>query len=163
MSVSISIEHCFNEAEETGKLLLGSRNLRDFPDVSEDCELIDVIEAGKKKKSWRDVASFVLEFLEIYIKVKSFVSYFLYFQDLSRNRLTEFPAEISDFVMLERLDLYHNALRSLPDLSVLRALQYLNLRWGVRQRLSKWELISQNPYSFCYCCARKVSSKLNGV
>ena len=50
MSVSTSIEHCFIEAEETGKLLLGCRNLRDFPDVSEDCELIDVIEAGKKLK-----------------------------------------------------------------------------------------------------------------
>ena len=51
-----------------------------------------------------------------------------YSQDLSRNRLTEFPVELSDFIMLERLDLYHNAVRSLPDLSPLKALKYLNLR-----------------------------------
>jgi len=42
-----SIEKCFEEAEETGLLHLSSKGLRDFPDCASDCELIDVIEAGK--------------------------------------------------------------------------------------------------------------------
>ena len=47
MSVNKTAEQCFREAENTGRLLLSQKNLRDFPDVVDDCELIDVIEAGK--------------------------------------------------------------------------------------------------------------------
>lgn len=47
MTGNKTIEKCFEEAEETGSLYLSSKGLRDFPDVASDCELIDVIEAGK--------------------------------------------------------------------------------------------------------------------
>uniref|UniRef100_H3CBZ3 Leucine-rich repeats and calponin homology (CH) domain containing 4 n=1 Tax=Tetraodon nigroviridis TaxID=99883 RepID=H3CBZ3_TETNG len=48
--------------------------------------------------------------------------------DLSRNRLCELPQELSHFLSLESLSLYHNGMRSLsPGLSNLQALTYLNL------------------------------------
>lgn len=47
MSGNMPLERCFKEAEETGRLNLSFKNLRDFPDPTEDCELIDVIEIGK--------------------------------------------------------------------------------------------------------------------
>ena len=47
MSGNMPLERCFKEAEETGRLNLSLKNLRDFPDPTEDCELIDVIEIGK--------------------------------------------------------------------------------------------------------------------
>ncbi|KAM4742153.1 DISP complex protein LRCH3 isoform 5-T5 [Anableps anableps] len=48
--------------------------------------------------------------------------------DLSRNRLSELPLEVSHFVSLEYLNLYQNCLRSLPDgLVNLQALTHLNL------------------------------------
>ncbi|CAF90444.1 unnamed protein product [Tetraodon nigroviridis] len=47
---------------------------------------------------------------------------------LSRNRLCELPQELSHFLSLESLSLYHNGMRSLsPGLSNLQALTYLNL------------------------------------
>lgn len=49
MSGKMSLERCFKEAEETGRLNLSMKNLRDFPDPAEDCELIDVIEIGQLK------------------------------------------------------------------------------------------------------------------
>lgn len=48
MSGNVPLERCFKEAEETGRLNLSFKNLRDFPDPTEDCELIDVIEIGIK-------------------------------------------------------------------------------------------------------------------
>lgn len=95
MSGNMPLERCFKEAEETGRLNLSLKNLRDFPDPTEDCELIDVIEI-----------------------------------DLSRNKLSEFPAELCDFVMIEKVDLYHNAIRGVPEsqMSELKFLRVLNLR-----------------------------------
>lgn len=50
--------------------------------------------------------------------------------DLSRNKLSEFPAELCDFVMIEKVDLYHNAIRGVPEsqMSELKFLRVLNLR-----------------------------------
>ncbi|XP_073255042.1 leucine-rich repeat and calponin homology domain-containing protein 1-like [Porites lutea] len=95
MSGGMPLERCFKEAEETGRLNLSLKNLRDFPDPTDDCELIDVIEI-----------------------------------DLSKNKLSEFPAELSDFVMIEKVDLYHNTIRGVPEsqLSELKFLRVLNLR-----------------------------------
>lgn len=95
MSGNIPLERCFKEAEETGRLNLSQKNLRDFPDPTDDCELIDVIEI-----------------------------------DLSRNKLSEFPAELCDFLMIERVDLYHNTIRGVPEsqMSELKFLRVLNLR-----------------------------------
>jgi Leucine-rich repeat (LRR) protein len=51
------------------------------------------------------------------------------FADLSKNRFSEVPAEICQFSCLERLDLYHNVLRAVPDnIQNLRSLIYLDLR-----------------------------------
>lgn len=47
MSGNTPLERCFKEAEETGRLNLSQKNLRDFPDPTEECELIDVIEIGE--------------------------------------------------------------------------------------------------------------------
>ena len=47
MSGGMPLERCFKEAEETGRLNLSLKNLRDFPDPTDDCELIDVIEIGE--------------------------------------------------------------------------------------------------------------------
>ncbi|KAM4037171.1 leucine-rich repeat and calponin homology domain-containing protein 4 isoform 2-T2 [Anomaloglossus baeobatrachus] len=48
--------------------------------------------------------------------------------DLSRNRLSELPVELSHLVSLESLCLYHNCLRTLPpSVSNLQVLSYLNL------------------------------------
>lgn len=54
-----------------------------------------------------------------------------YFVDLSKNKLSEFPAELCDFVMIEKVDLYHNTIRGVPEsqLSELKFLRVLNLRW----------------------------------
>jgi len=48
--------------------------------------------------------------------------------DLSRNKLTELPQECTDYFSLERLVLYHNTIRSIPDSIVyLQSLQFLDL------------------------------------
>ena len=49
--------------------------------------------------------------------------------DLSRNRLTEFPSILCQFRSLERLNLYHNAIKSIPEeISQLQQLKFLDLR-----------------------------------
>ena len=52
MSGNTPLERCFKEAEETGRLNLSQKNLRDFPDPTDDCELIDVIEIGELSVSF---------------------------------------------------------------------------------------------------------------
>ncbi|XP_076356306.1 DISP complex protein LRCH3-like isoform X2 [Tachypleus tridentatus] len=48
--------------------------------------------------------------------------------DLSKNRFGELPSEVCEFFLLERLDCYHNVIRSLPDSVItLHSLTYLNL------------------------------------
>lgn len=48
--------------------------------------------------------------------------------DLSKNKLTEVPEECTYFSSLEKLILYHNAIKSIPDsLGCLQSLQYLDL------------------------------------
>ena len=48
--------------------------------------------------------------------------------DLSRNKLSEVPIEFTHFYSLEKLILYHNSIRTIPDtLGVLKSLQYLDL------------------------------------
>ena len=49
--------------------------------------------------------------------------------DMSRNKLTELPQECTDFNSMERLILYHNTIRSIPDtVTCLQSLQFLDLR-----------------------------------
>ncbi|GFO49908.1 leucine-rich repeat and calponin domain-containing protein [Plakobranchus ocellatus] len=48
--------------------------------------------------------------------------------DVSRNRLTEVPAEFCDYLHVERINCYHNVIRSIPDaISQLQSLTHLNL------------------------------------
>ncbi|XP_059823676.1 leucine-rich repeat and calponin homology domain-containing protein 1 isoform X2 [Hypanus sabinus] len=48
--------------------------------------------------------------------------------DLSKNRLSEIPMEVSHFISLEMLNLYHNCIRVIPDTVInLQALTNLNL------------------------------------
>lgn len=52
-----------------------------------------------------------------------------YFSDLSRNRFCELPEDITSFSFLERLLLYHNAIRSIPEsVRSMHSLTYLDLR-----------------------------------
>ena len=54
--------------------------------------------------------------------------YFFFFADLSKNKLTELPQECTDYYSLERLVLYHNFIRSIPDSVIyLQSLQFLDL------------------------------------
>ncbi|XP_048518451.1 leucine-rich repeat and calponin homology domain-containing protein [Dendroctonus ponderosae] len=48
--------------------------------------------------------------------------------DLSKNRFSELPEEVTDFHFLERLQCYHNAIRFIPDsISSLQCLNFLDL------------------------------------
>jgi Leucine-rich repeat (LRR) protein len=49
--------------------------------------------------------------------------------DMSRNKLTELPSECTEFNSMEKLVLYHNTIRAIPDSVVyLQSLQFLDLR-----------------------------------
>ncbi|KAL7043628.1 hypothetical protein ACKWTF_001600 [Chironomus riparius] len=69
-------------------------------------------------------------------KLKDFPKYYgkfnltdTVFADLSRNRFCELPEDITSFAFLERLLLYHNAIRSIPEsVRGLHSLTYLDLR-----------------------------------
>ncbi|CRL01012.1 CLUMA_CG014423, isoform B [Clunio marinus] len=51
------------------------------------------------------------------------------FADLSRNRFCELPEDVTSFAFLERLLLYHNAIRSIPEsIRSLQSLTFLDLR-----------------------------------
>ncbi|KAK9308313.1 hypothetical protein QLX08_001746 [Tetragonisca angustula] len=48
--------------------------------------------------------------------------------DLSKNRFTELPEEVTEFLFLEKLHLYHNAIRIIPEtVAMLQSLNYLDL------------------------------------
>lgn len=61
--------------------------------------------------------------------------------DLSKNRFWELPTEVTKFWSLERLQCYHNAIRSVPESIVfLQSLVYLDLRLPVYNQLI-WSVI----------------------
>ena len=54
---------------------------------------------------------------------------FLFISDVSKNRLSEVPKELCAHLSMEKLNLYHNVIKSIPDaICQLQALTYLNLR-----------------------------------
>ncbi|XP_060710781.1 leucine-rich repeat and calponin homology domain-containing protein 4-like isoform X2 [Hemiscyllium ocellatum] len=62
--------------------------------------------------------------------------------DLSKNRLSEIPCEICQYISLETLNLYHNSVRSIPRaITNLQALTYLNV--------SRSHLCVLPPYLCC--------------
>lgn len=114
-----SLERALDEAAYTGDLNLNGRKLREFPhSISSQtkCDLSDTVTAG----------SFDRSNFFIFISLWLFVS----FIDLSRNRFTEFPRILCSFFSLERLNLYHNAIKSIPEQIVqIHMLKILDLRF----------------------------------
>ena len=52
------------------------------------------------------------------------------FADLSRNKLVEVPGECTRYQSLERLLLYHNTIKTIPDnIVTLHSLTYLDIRY----------------------------------
>ena len=99
-----------------------------------------------------------LHFLGIWPTVRRLISkadviwrvfFFSWISDLSRNKLTELPQECTDYFSLERLVLYHNTIRSIPDSIVyLQSLQFLDLS---RNQLSYLPIsICELPLQVCY-------------
>ncbi|XP_064615281.1 LOW QUALITY PROTEIN: uncharacterized protein LOC135479385 [Liolophura sinensis] len=75
----------------------------------------EVILSGRKLKEYPNICS-------KFDLVDTIVS------DLSKNRLTEVPSEICEYTSMERLNCYHNVIRSIPQAIVqLQALTHLNL------------------------------------
>lgn len=111
--LSRSLERALDEATYTGELVLNGRKLREFPnysDINNKCDLSDTISAG-------------LLLLSIYFPFN-----FLCL-DLSRNQFTEFPRILCSFFSLERLNLYNNAIKFIPDQIIqIRMLKVLDLR-----------------------------------
>ena len=65
-------------------------------------------------------------------RLKSFCGWCV--TDLSKNRLSEMPVEVCEYSNMERLNCYHNIIKSIPEAIVqLQALTHLNLRFVPRQ------------------------------
>lgn len=106
--LSRSLERALDEAAYTGEILLSGRKLREFAPVK--CDLSDTITAG--------------ELLTMNKQKSRCLSL-----DLSRNHLSEFPRIFCSFFSLERLNLYHNTIKIIPEQIVqIRMLKVLNLR-----------------------------------
>ena len=66
---------------------------------------------------------------EILIIINRGLIFLLFPPDLSRNKLLEVPGECTRYRSMERLLLYHNTIKSIPDNIVsLASLMYLDLR-----------------------------------
>ena len=85
-------------------------------------ELEIAVKSGELKLQCNNLAEFPR------ILGKHFVLADTRIADLSRNKLTELPTECTYFPSLEKLILYHNIIKSIPDsLGCLQSLQYLDL------------------------------------
>lgn len=139
MSGNMSLERCFKEAEETGRLNLSLKNLRDFPDPAEDCELIDVIEIDLSKNKLSEFPAELCDFVmiervDLYHNAirgvpESQLSElkFLRVLNLRRNQISSFPTELCA-LPLQVLNLSNNKLCSLPvEIGLLTLLQDLDL------------------------------------
>lgn len=68
--------------------------------------------------------------------------------DLSKNRFSELPEEVTSFYFLERLQCYHNTIRYIPDtVGSLQCLNYLDL--SRNQLTSLPREICQLPIQVC--------------
>ncbi|XP_031786852.1 leucine-rich repeat and calponin homology domain-containing protein isoform X3 [Nasonia vitripennis] len=93
-----SLERILEEAHLSGELKLSGRKLKDFPKVGKN--------AGTVKYNLQDTV----------------------LADLSKNRFMELPEEVTEFAFLEKLHLYHNAIRVIPEtVAMLQSLSYLDL------------------------------------
>ncbi|NXN85695.1 LRCH3 protein, partial [Bombycilla garrulus] len=103
-SWSRSLDRALEEAAVSGTLSLSGRKLRDYPRASAaNHDLSDTTQAA----------------LLILFSLPA---------DLSRNRLSELPAEACHFVSLETLNLYQNCIRYIPEAVLnLQSLTFLNI------------------------------------
>ncbi|XP_011503641.1 PREDICTED: leucine-rich repeat and calponin homology domain-containing protein 1 [Ceratosolen solmsi marchali] len=93
-----SLERILEEAHHSGELKLSGRKLKDFPKVGKAL--------GSIKYNLKDTV----------------------LADLSKNRFMELPEEITEFPFLEKLHLYHNAIKVIPEtVTMLQSLSYLDL------------------------------------
>ncbi|NWS96806.1 LRCH3 protein, partial [Mionectes macconnelli] len=106
-SWSRSLDRALEEAAASGALSLSGRKLRDYPRASAaNHDLSDTTQAGSFAES-------------LFFSLPS---------DLSRNRLSELPAEACHFVSLESLNLYQNCIRYIPEAVLnLQSLTFLNI------------------------------------
>lgn len=112
---SKTLDKTFEEAEESGTLVLSGRNLRNLS-CSDGYDILDVTEAGK--------GGSVLEGGLAYARIDASNSL-----DLTKNRFTEVPIEICSCSSLERLVCHHNVIRSIPAaFGELTTLTYLDIR-----------------------------------
>ncbi|NXM18612.1 LRCH3 protein, partial [Ploceus nigricollis] len=105
-SWSRSLDRALEEAAVSGTLSLSGRKLRDYPRASAaNHDLSDTTQAALLN-----------------------LSFFSFPSDLSRNRLSELPAEACHFVSLETLNLYQNCIRHIPEAVLnLQSLTFLNI------------------------------------
>lgn len=111
-------EDCFKMASAASGLggLSCGQLIRTFERLFEDAQITGELKlSGKKLKEFPKVAC-------KYDLSDTVVV------DLSKNRFSEVPSEICEFYLLERLDCYHNTIRSIPDSVItLHSLTYLDL------------------------------------
>ncbi|XP_028654003.1 leucine-rich repeat and calponin homology domain-containing protein 4 isoform X2 [Erpetoichthys calabaricus] len=82
--------------------------------------------------------------------------------DLSKNRLSELPEEVCQFISLESLSLYHNCARSIPEaVCNLQALTYINIS---RNQLSSLPpFLCQLPLKVLNASNNKLSTLPNNI
>ncbi|XP_068137388.1 DISP complex protein LRCH3 isoform X3 [Hyperolius riggenbachi] len=125
-----SLERALEEAAVTGCLNLSGRKLREFPrssvrqDLSDTTQAVARLVGSTMLLAWSDPPGRPLAERGLGAAVHKMC----YQQDLSRNRLSEIPAEICHYVSLESLNLYQNCIRYVPEATLnLQALTFLNL------------------------------------
>ncbi|XP_039605581.1 DISP complex protein LRCH3-like [Polypterus senegalus] len=99
----------------------------------------------------QDEVTLLLQFKNIYL-----------FSDLSKNRLSELPEEVCQFISLESLSLYHNCARSIPEaVCNLQALTYINIS---RNQLSSLPpFLCQLPLKVLNASNNKLSTLPNNI
>uniref|UniRef100_A0A8C5QR25 Leucine rich repeats and calponin homology domain containing 3 n=1 Tax=Leptobrachium leishanense TaxID=445787 RepID=A0A8C5QR25_9ANUR len=133
-----SLERALEEAAVTGMLNLSGRKLREFPRSAARQDLSDTTQAEMLKdfgelpghlcevsrNQWKDRAIMSRE--EIPSTYSEWAP--MHMSYLSRNRLSEVPAEICHYISLESLNLYQNCIRYVPEATLnLQALTFLNI------------------------------------
>nr|CAD7427719.1 unnamed protein product [Timema monikensis] len=149
-----SLERILEEAHLSGELKLTGRKLKDFPKSGGKYDLGDTVFAGIGKVELEEVNSHLrggkvenelgkntpVHPTEIRTSISPSSAVELnttsalanYATEagfyLSKNRFVELPLEVTEFYWLERLILYHNTIRAIPDNVVyLQCLKHLDL------------------------------------
>ncbi|KAK3543623.1 hypothetical protein QTP70_025015 [Hemibagrus guttatus] len=144
VGASRGVERALEEAAGSGSINLSARKLKEFPTAVAHYDLSDTVHAGDQNIILTFVcysvcwvlanahASRYDNFSRTLCIFVSFISHILFsstfLSDLSKNRLTEVPPEVTRLVSLETLNLYHNCIKSIPDTVIsLQSLTSLNI------------------------------------